>query len=155
MWKKLFKGTLNVEITWSHFDPITWTIQGLKAFVRFKTVWMHFIYFLLDDFSGWQGLMGNSLQLRKKSCIYSTYIYVSYLSAQSHSWLWFVNIACSKFHLLADLYCDFSMKIVAETFSVSPSELSSNPSLASILIPAHARSQAAASTPTNASSTTG
>lgn len=34
-------------------------------------------------------------------------------------------------------------------------ELSSNPSLASILIPAHARSQAAASTPTNASATTG
>lgn len=37
----------------------------------------------------------------------------------------------------------------------TPPELSSNPSLASILIPAHARSQAAASTPTNPSSTTG
>lgn len=35
------------------------------------------------------------------------------------------------------------------------SELSSNPSLASILIPAHARNQAVASTPTNASATTG
>lgn len=35
------------------------------------------------------------------------------------------------------------------------SELSSNPSLASILIPAHARNQAGASTPTNASATSG
>ncbi|KAJ3591869.1 hypothetical protein NHX12_007000 [Muraenolepis orangiensis] len=34
-------------------------------------------------------------------------------------------------------------------------QLSSNPSLASILIPAHARSQASASTPTNASANTG
>lgn len=38
---------------------------------------------------------------------------------------------------------------------LSLSELSSNPSLVSILIPAHARSQASASTPTNASATTG
>ena len=38
---------------------------------------------------------------------------------------------------------------------VFTSELSSNPSLASILIPAHARSKGAASTPTNASATTG
>lgn len=40
-------------------------------------------------------------------------------------------------------------------FFFSLLELSSNPSLASILIPAHARSQAASSTPTNASATTG
>ncbi|TWW80961.1 Glycogen synthase kinase-3 beta [Takifugu flavidus] len=40
-------------------------------------------------------------------------------------------------------------------FNFTTQELSSNPSLASILIPAHARSQAAASTPTNPSSTTG
>uniref|UniRef100_A0A8D3DBF0 Glycogen synthase kinase-3 beta n=1 Tax=Scophthalmus maximus TaxID=52904 RepID=A0A8D3DBF0_SCOMX len=39
-------------------------------------------------------------------------------------------------------------------FNFTTQELSSNPSLASILIPAHARSQAAASTPTNASATT-
>uniref|UniRef100_A0A8C3XQ64 Glycogen synthase kinase-3 beta n=1 Tax=Chelydra serpentina TaxID=8475 RepID=A0A8C3XQ64_CHESE len=35
-------------------------------------------------------------------------------------------------------------------FNFTTQELSSNPSLASILIPAHARNQAAASTPTNA-----
>uniref|UniRef100_A0A3Q1I6V4 Glycogen synthase kinase-3 beta n=1 Tax=Anabas testudineus TaxID=64144 RepID=A0A3Q1I6V4_ANATE len=40
-------------------------------------------------------------------------------------------------------------------FNFTTQELSSNPSLASILIPAHARSQAAASTPTNTSATTG
>ncbi|KAG8000603.1 Glycogen synthase kinase-3 beta [Nibea albiflora] len=40
-------------------------------------------------------------------------------------------------------------------FNFTTQELSSNPSLASILIPAHARSQGAASTPTNASATTG
>ncbi|MED6295565.1 Glycogen synthase kinase-3 beta [Characodon lateralis] len=40
-------------------------------------------------------------------------------------------------------------------FNFTTQELSSNPSLASILIPAHARSQAVASTPTNASATTG
>lgn len=39
--------------------------------------------------------------------------------------------------------------------STSPPELSSNPSLASILIPAHARNQAAASTPTNATAASG
>uniref|UniRef100_A0A1A7XQY8 Glycogen synthase kinase-3 beta n=1 Tax=Iconisemion striatum TaxID=60296 RepID=A0A1A7XQY8_9TELE len=39
-------------------------------------------------------------------------------------------------------------------FNFTTQELSSNPSLASILIPAHARSQAAASTPANASATT-
>ncbi|MEQ2285575.1 Glycogen synthase kinase-3 beta [Ameca splendens] len=39
-------------------------------------------------------------------------------------------------------------------FNFTTQELSSNPSLASILIPAHARSQAVASTPTNASATT-
>ncbi|XP_037096026.1 glycogen synthase kinase-3 beta isoform X1 [Syngnathus acus] len=39
-------------------------------------------------------------------------------------------------------------------FNFTTQELSSNPSLASILIPAHARSQAAASTPTNPSATT-
>ncbi|KAG9348773.1 hypothetical protein JZ751_029090, partial [Albula glossodonta] len=38
-------------------------------------------------------------------------------------------------------------------FNFTTQELSSNPSLASILIPAHARSQAGASTPTNASAT--
>uniref|UniRef100_A0A8C1JDX3 Glycogen synthase kinase-3 beta n=1 Tax=Cyprinus carpio TaxID=7962 RepID=A0A8C1JDX3_CYPCA len=40
-------------------------------------------------------------------------------------------------------------------FNFTTQELSSNPSLASILIPAHARNQAAASTPTNASATSG
>ncbi|KAG7257946.1 hypothetical protein CRUP_014690 [Coryphaenoides rupestris] len=40
-------------------------------------------------------------------------------------------------------------------FNFTTQELSSNPSLASILIPAHARSQASASTPTNASGNTG
>ncbi|KAK3543481.1 hypothetical protein QTP70_023214, partial [Hemibagrus guttatus] len=39
-------------------------------------------------------------------------------------------------------------------FNFTTQELSSNPSLATILIPAHARNQAGASTPTNASSTT-
>uniref|UniRef100_A0A3Q2XHI5 Glycogen synthase kinase-3 beta n=1 Tax=Hippocampus comes TaxID=109280 RepID=A0A3Q2XHI5_HIPCM len=39
-------------------------------------------------------------------------------------------------------------------FNFTTQELSSNPSLASILIPAHARSQAAACTPTNVSATT-
>ncbi|XP_032386018.1 glycogen synthase kinase-3 beta isoform X2 [Etheostoma spectabile] len=39
-------------------------------------------------------------------------------------------------------------------FNFTTQELSSNPSLASILIPAHARSQATASTPTNTSVTT-
>ncbi|XP_051566507.1 glycogen synthase kinase-3 beta-like isoform X3 [Myxocyprinus asiaticus] len=38
-------------------------------------------------------------------------------------------------------------------FNFTTQELSSNPSLASILIPAHARNQAGASTPTNASAT--
>uniref|UniRef100_A0A8C2BGZ3 Glycogen synthase kinase-3 beta n=1 Tax=Cyprinus carpio TaxID=7962 RepID=A0A8C2BGZ3_CYPCA len=40
-------------------------------------------------------------------------------------------------------------------FNFTTQELSSNPSLASILIPAHARNQAGASTPTNASATSG
>uniref|UniRef100_A0A452HHX9 Glycogen synthase kinase-3 beta n=1 Tax=Gopherus agassizii TaxID=38772 RepID=A0A452HHX9_9SAUR len=40
-------------------------------------------------------------------------------------------------------------------FNFTTQELSSNPSLASILIPAHARNQAAASTPTNATAASG
>ncbi|XDV30884.1 hypothetical protein PO909_033714 [Leuciscus waleckii] len=40
-------------------------------------------------------------------------------------------------------------------FNFTTQELSSNPSLASILIPAHARNQAGASTPTNTSTTSG
>uniref|UniRef100_A0A8C9T5E2 Glycogen synthase kinase-3 beta n=1 Tax=Scleropages formosus TaxID=113540 RepID=A0A8C9T5E2_SCLFO len=40
-------------------------------------------------------------------------------------------------------------------FNFTTQELSSNPSLASILIPAHARNQAGASTPTNASAASG
>lgn len=47
------------------------------------------------------------------------------------------------------------LQVTIKTWWLFPPELSSNPSLASILIPAHARSQAAASTPTNPSSTTG
>lgn len=53
---------------------------------------------------------------------------------------------------LAEAPYDLAINTFSSTFFL---ELSSNPSLASTLIPAHARNQAAASTPTNAPTASG
>lgn len=54
-----------------------------------------------------------------------------------------------------ETFCQMQGSHLLMLFVWLDSELSSNPSLASILIPAHARNQTGASTPTNASATSG